>query len=169
MRKEEIDPTAWVWTLPANRSKNGKPRVTPIVGLARELIEAKLGKVPRGPLFITETEKPLAAAHVGHALLKRRKRFPVLAFTTHDLRRTVATMLAEMAVPLELVAALVGHESGAKEVRTLVRHYVKSDQIERKKAALEAWDKRLRAIISAQPTAENVTDISEARSLRASA
>jgi hypothetical protein len=39
---------------------------------------------------------------------------------SHDLRRTVATMLAEMGIALDLVAAVVGHEAGGKETRTLV-------------------------------------------------
>jgi hypothetical protein len=56
-------------------------------------------------------------------------------------------MLAEMGIALDLVAAIVGHESGGKETRTLVRHYVHSDMLERKAHALRAWDMRLRAIV----------------------
>ena len=69
------------------------------------------------------------------------------ASRTHDLRRTVATMLAEMSVALELVAAVIGHESGGKETRTLVRHYVRTELIERKVNVLRAWDERLHQII----------------------
>jgi hypothetical protein len=32
---EEIDRCAWTWTLPAARSKNKRPRVTPLIGLSR--------------------------------------------------------------------------------------------------------------------------------------
>ena len=63
------------------------------------------------------------------------------------VRRTVATMLAEMSVALELVAAVIGHESGGKETRTLVRHYVRTELIERKVNVLRAWDERLHQII----------------------
>ena len=41
LRAEEIDRNKWVWTLPASRSKNGRQRVTPIVGLARDMLERK--------------------------------------------------------------------------------------------------------------------------------
>ena len=51
-----------------------------------------------------------------------------------------------MGVALDLVAAIVGHESGGKDTRTLVRHYVHSDMLERKAHALKTWDERLKAI-----------------------
>jgi len=39
IRAAEVDPDTWRWTLLAARSKNGRPRVTPLVGLAREIVE----------------------------------------------------------------------------------------------------------------------------------
>ena len=51
LRAEEIDRQKWVWTLPAERSKNGRQRVTPIVGIAREMLEQRLTGVEKGPLF----------------------------------------------------------------------------------------------------------------------
>ena len=74
----------------------------------------------------------MTSAHIGHYLWARDEKLPIKKFTTHDLRRTVATMLAEMGVALDLVAAVVGHEAGGRETRTLVRHYVRTDLIERK-------------------------------------
>jgi len=145
---EEIDRDEWTWTLPAARSKNKRPRVTPLVGVARQLIEARLSTVHAGPLFTTETGTVLTAAHIGHYLLVRRDKLPIDKFTTHDLRRTVATMLVEMGVALDLVAAVVGHQAGGKETRTLVRHYVRTDLIERKVHVLRSWDERLQGIVA---------------------
>ena len=101
---EEIDRDEWTWTLPAARSKNKRPRVTPLIGVARQIIEARLSSVHAGPLFTAETGTVLNAAHIGHHLWARRDKLPIDKFTTHDLRRTVATMLAEMGVALDLVA-----------------------------------------------------------------
>jgi hypothetical protein len=56
-------------------------------------------------------------------------------------------MLAEMGIALDLVAAIVGHEAGGKDPRTLVRHYVRSDLLERKTHALRSWDERLKVIV----------------------
>ena len=59
---EEIDRRQWNWTLPAARSKNKRPRVTPLVGTARRIIETRLLTVEAGPLFTTETGNALTAA-----------------------------------------------------------------------------------------------------------
>jgi integrase len=144
---EEIDREQWTWTLPAARSKNKRPRVTPLVGVARQIIDARLSTVQSGPLFTAETGTVLTSAHIGHYLLARRHKLPIDKFNTHDLRRTVATMLAEMGVALDLVAAVVGHEAGGRETRTLVRHYVRTDQIESKGNVLRVWDERVQKIV----------------------
>jgi hypothetical protein len=54
LRAEEIDRQKWIWTLPAARSKNGRQRVTPILGAAREILEPRLSFVDKGPLFVIE-------------------------------------------------------------------------------------------------------------------
>jgi integrase len=148
LRAEEIDRQKWIWTLPPSRSKNGRQRVTPIVGLAREMLEHRLSAVEKGPLFVIENGSVVTSAHIGHYLLTRGATLPIAKFTSHDLRRTFATMLVEMGVALDLVAAIVGHESGGKDTRTLVRHYVRSDLLERKTHALKMWDARLRTIVT---------------------
>ena len=150
LRAEEIDREKWLWTLPAARSKNGRPRVTPIVGAARDILEQRLSDVEKGPLFLLEKGVVVTSAHIGHYLSTRAATLPIAKFTSHDLRRTFATMLAEMGIALDLVAAIVGHESGGKETRTLVRHYVRTDMLERKAHALQAWDERLKAIVTGE-------------------
>jgi integrase len=153
---EEIDRQRWIWTLPPSRSKNKRQRVTPIVGLAREILEQRLSGVERGPLFLLNKGVAMTSAHIGHYLLTRGSRLPIATFTSHDLRRTFATMLAEMGIALDLVAAIVGHEAGAKETRVLVRHYVRTDMLDRKAHALRAWDERLKAIVTGEEAAKVV-------------
>ena len=153
---EEIDREHWIWTLPATRSKNKRPRVTPLVGVAQDIVEARLSIVRSGPFFLAETGNVLTAAHIGHYLLSRSDKLPTAKFTTHDLRRTVATMLAEMGVGLDLIASVVGHDAGGKETRTLVRHYVRSDLVERKIHVLRAWDDRLRDIVAGREASKVV-------------
>src|SRR4029077_3430064 len=107
-----------------------------------------LSDVEAGPLFTAETGTTLTAAHVGHYLLVRRDKLPIEKFTTHDLRSTVARKLAEMGIALDLAAADVGHEAGGKETRTLVRHDLRTDLIERKVHVLRSWDERLQDIVA---------------------
>jgi integrase len=162
---EEIDHDKWLWTLPAARSKNGRQRVTPIIGVAREILERRLSHVQKGPLFAIENGSVMTSAHIGHYLLTRGARLPIAKFTSHDLRRTFATVLAEMGVGLDLVAAIVGHESGGKDTRTLVRHYVRSDLVERKAQALRAWDERLKAIVAGEDARKGLAQQNSLRKL----
>ena len=149
---EEIDRDQWNWTLPAARSKNKRARVTPLVGVARQIIEARLSITKSGPLFKAETGSVLTSSHIGNCLNARLERLPIGKFTTHDLRRTVASLLVEIGVPLDVVAAVIGHEAGGKETRTLVRHYVRTDLIQRKIQVLCAWDERVRHVVTSQTT-----------------
>ena len=48
MRAEEIDEVTWLWTLPAERSKNKMSRTTPLVGIAKEIVAARLAANGRG-------------------------------------------------------------------------------------------------------------------------
>jgi integrase len=162
LRAEEINCLQWMWTLPATRSKNKRARVTPIVGIARRIVEARLAEVPSGPLFTSETGIPLTSSHIGHHILARIDKLPINKFTTHDLRRTVATFLTEMGTSLDLVATVVGHEPGGSQNRTLVRHYIRTDLIERKKTVLEAWDRRLHEIVEGSATSGNIRRIEDA-------
>jgi integrase len=149
MVADEIDTAKWLWTLPAERSKNGKARVTPLVGIARDILRSRLDVATQRLLFPTGT---------GKMLLHRQTRLPIAGFTSHDLRRSAATMMVEVGIALDVVAAIVGHEAGGRDSRTLVRHYVRTDLIERKRAALEKWDRHLLAIIEGEHQS-NVTQI----------
>jgi integrase len=161
LKVEEVDQNNWIWTLPAGRSKNKKPRVTPLVGLARWIIEARLEGTRRGPFFINETGAALRSNDIGSAIVTRRKRIPVDYFVSHDLRRTVATQLVELGLSFELVAAILGHETGNANTRVLTRHYVRTDLIERKLVALSAWDRRLSEIIAGQTVRTNIIQLSD--------
>jgi hypothetical protein len=103
--------------------------------------------------------------NLGHFLLDNP--YPIEKFGTHDLRRTVATQMAEgLGISLEAIARVIGHAAGGAATRTLVAHYVSAEFIEQKTTALLAWDARLRGIIggSIQPVG-NVVALVEARRL----
>jgi integrase len=138
-----------IWTLPMERSKNNKARVTPIVGLAREIVETRLETAnDDGRLFVSERGMDLSATLVGQHIRARWDRLPVERFGTHDLRRTAATQMVELGLSLDIVAAIVGHSAGGVQAQTLVKHYVHSDFIDRKAIALASWDARMHTIIS---------------------
>jgi integrase len=135
-----------LWTLPAKRSKIKKVRVTPILGLAAGIISARADE---DVLFLSESGRPHTSGSVGNQLRERAAKLPIDKFNTHDLRRTAATMMtAQLSLPLELVAMVVGHTAAGGQTHTLVRHYVHDGFVDRKSHALAAWDGRLRQILA---------------------
>jgi integrase len=148
---------AWLWTLPAARAKNKKERVTPIVGMAREIVASRLVGGD-GLLFRSSRGVEIGSSLLASHLRLRWNRFPIEHFTAHDLRRTVASQMAAMGIPLETIAMTVGHAAGEKATRTLLRHYIHNDMLARKKHALEAWDQRLQSIL-AGASDSNVTPL----------
>jgi RNA-binding protein YhbY len=69
--------------------------------------------------------------------------FGVAAFTPHDLRRTMATQLAQMGVGDEVIDAILNHTK--QGVIKVYNTYKYDDQ---KKEALEKWSKKLTSFLS---------------------
>jgi len=147
----QVDGSRLIWTLPASRSKNKAARHTPLVGLAREVVEKALSGSRQGPLFRgVISGKALVSTDVGMAL--NRRTLPCAYFSTHDLRRSVVSFMDEMGISLDSIATTIGHQRGGTSERTLIRHYAKARLDDRVEAALTAWDGRLREIITGEKT-----------------
>jgi hypothetical protein len=57
-------------------------------------------------------------------------------------------MVEDLSISLDLIAAVLGHDSGSAATATLRRHYIAGDQVERKAVALREWDKFIGEIIA---------------------
>ena len=101
-----------IWRLPAARSKNGRERATPTVGLALSILEPRLkaagARAGDGPLFVSERSFQPTTSDVGVAIINRRARMPIADWASHDLRRTVATEMAKLELPLDTIATVLG-------------------------------------------------------------
>lgn len=154
MKADEFDMEDFVWTLPSERSKNGKARAIPLIGLAREIVVARVKEARDGRLFVLECGNTARSTNVGNVLVQRRSEIQIEHFTSHDLRRTTATGMVDLGIALDTIAAILGHQSGGGQTRTLVRHYVKTERLPEKEMALAAWDSRIRTIL--RLSADNV-------------
>jgi integrase len=138
-----------LWRLPAARSKNGRGRLTPVLGLALGILEPRLKSAGDGRLFVSERGFTPTTSDVGTAIINRRARMPIGTWASRDLRRTVATQMARLELPLETIAIVLGQKAGsaAAGTQTLVEHYIHEEFLDRKRAALQVWDGRLRAFL----------------------
>ena len=67
-------------------------------------------------------------------------------WTFHDLRRTVATNMQKLGVKLEVTEAVLNHVSGSRA--GIVGVYQRHEYAAEKRQALDAWARRLDAIVS---------------------
>ncbi len=168
MASREIikEPDAAKWIIAAERSKNGRAHLVPLSDLARQTLNMAMRSRPNKATQ-TGSEPQAEAAHVfpspsvkdspitEHALAVAMARFsakldPEEAHswskdppTPHDLRRTVATRLAEMGVPKEDRDAILNHtpqDVGKK-------HYDLYEREREKRLALNAWSGAVLAIL----------------------
>ena len=145
MRWSEIDFQKGVWTLPADRSKNGVAHPIPLSTVAREV----LGEVPRFPgidyvfsargsgCCYTNLQKPKAA-------IDRTTGVP--GWTLHDLRRTAATGMGELGVSGETIARVLNHSERA--IAGVTSRYARADHSASKRDALEAWAQHILNLVS---------------------
>ncbi len=127
MRWEEIDADKALWTLPAERAKNGRTHAVPLAPLALRV----LGQVPRREgrdlLFgdgagafsgwskaKAALDRRIAEARVTHSNKLQAGGEPMPPWTTHDLRRSVATHMADLGVQPYVIEAALNHVSGHK-------------------------------------------------------
>jgi integrase len=137
MRWCELDPHQQLWTLPAARSKNKKPVAFPLGPTAWEIIanqprvsEYVFGRPCNG--FIESSKKKLDAT--------LRFNEP---WRTHDLRRTVRSLLARARVPDNVAELMLGHL-----LMGMARVYNVHSYLAEKRDGFEALEREIDLIIN---------------------
>ena len=123
------------------QTKNGRIHAIPYGSLFVEVLKG----IPYtdGYLFPgSDLDKPYNGGGKQKWLLD--KELDIAHFTLHDLRRTFATMLAELSVAPHIVERLLNHSSGTiSGVAAIYNRFQYRDEM---RAAIEAWDARLRSL-----------------------
>ncbi|HEY5081999.1 MAG TPA: site-specific integrase [Bauldia sp.] len=151
-RKSEIGGLEWKYlgedriTLPPTVTKNGREHTFPVAPLAAARLEALSRTTNHSHLFLTHRGASLRGAegiYNGYAfhLKQLHKASATSDWTLHDLRRTFATGLASLGVPIHVTEKLLNHVSGTTGgiVAVYQRHSYWTEQV----AALKAWEDKV--------------------------
>jgi integrase len=153
----EIDKEARTLTLPAERTKNGRPHVVPLSDPALAILGAVTRREKRENVFGSGEGGYSGWSKAKKALDKIAKvKEP---WTLHDLRRTVATRMGDLGAQPHVIEAILNHVSGHKAGVAGV--YNRSTYAAEKKAALDLWASHLMVAV-AQATGANVTALRKA-------
>ena len=178
MRWNEVDLKAKLWTIPAERAKNGKAHGVPLSAAALAILET-VPRIEGSDLVFSMTgstsvsgfsrmkrgldAKMLAALRES---VKERNEDPaqvsIPEWWLHDLRRTLVSGMARLGINLPVIEKVVNHLSGS--FAGIVGVYQRHEFAEEKRRALDAWANFVTSLVGQR--ADNVVPISNAISYK---
>jgi len=141
MTWREINFEGGTWTIPPERSKNGRQHVLPVLPMMGAIIDDLPHMATRDQLFGERSSHGFSRWHCKADL---DERCGVTGWTLHDLRRTVATRMADLGVQPHVIEAVLNHQSGSK--RGIAGVYNRSPYANEVRSALGTWHDHLRAV-----------------------
>jgi integrase len=179
MRWREVDLDKHSWTLPETRSKNKRPHEVPLSDAVIDVLKSvpRIGDAREDFVFSTTGRTPIsgfsrAKTTIDSAIVELMRKAAIECgsdpeavkslerWTIHDLRRTVATNLQRLGIKLEVTEAVLNHISGSRA--GIVGIYQRHEYADEKRAALDAWSRKLDQIVTGK-LADNVVDLAKAR------
>jgi integrase len=152
-RRQEIGGIAWSeldleapqpsWTLPAARSKNGRAHTLPLLPMALAIIRSVPRMASRDRLFGTSAARGFNAWAKSKAALDQRS--GVVGFVVHDVRRSTATLMADIGIQPHIIEQILNHQSGHKAGPAGI--YNRSSYQREVRAALAQWEDHIRTLL----------------------
>jgi integrase len=151
MRRQEIGGLSWreiddeTFTIPAARSKNGRPHTLPLLPAIASVLETIPRMASHDRLFGVRGKGFTSWAEGKAALDARVKKDIQQLWVLHDVRRSVATGMANLGVLPHVIELVLNHVSGFKAGVAGV--YNKSMYAREVRAAMTLWHDHLRTLI----------------------
>jgi integrase len=141
MAWSELDLDKGTWTLPKERSKNRLAHTLPITAMMARIIGSVLRRAGHDTLFgVGRTG--FTTWRGGKEVLDAKVDIP--PWTVHDLRRSTATGMANLAVQPHVIEAVLNHVGGSKAGVAGV--YNRSPYEREVKAAMAMWSDHIASI-----------------------
>jgi integrase len=152
-RRQEIGGMAWselnldapqrTWTLPAERSKNRNAHTLPLMPAALDIIKSVPRLVERDQLFGSRSAGGFQKWDLGKRGLDERS--GVTEWTVHDIRRTVATRMADIKIAPHIIEEILNHRGGHRAGVAGV--YNRSSYSNEVRTALVMWSDHIRTLV----------------------
>jgi integrase len=139
LRWSEVDLDRGLLVLPASRTKNNRQHEVPLAPMARGILTARSRS--DGAVF---GRNGAGGWSMRKATLDQR--LDAKPWRVHDIRRTVATGMAELGVPPHIIEAVLNHVSGHKAGVAGV--YNRARYADEMRIALERWAEHVEAVTS---------------------
>jgi integrase len=144
-----------LWTIPAERTKGGAAHDVPLSQPARCVLDEAPANGRADYVFTVTGETPIN----GYSGAKRKldAALPAMPhWTFHDLRRTAASGMARLGIPVNVIEAVLAHRGG--EVSGVSAVYNRHSYLPEKRRALDAWAAHIMGLVG-EPAASNVVPL----------
>lgn len=146
MKWEDLDLEKKLWTIPAPDTKNGKTHFVPLTDTAIDIIVER--KSYSNGRFVFESpinrNNPLGSPQ--KSAQRIRDTYGVSDFNIHSLRTTVATRLAGLGTPPQVLSKILNHKKPG-EGSLITEIYNKYDYENEKRTSLQRWCSELLRIL----------------------
>ena len=153
MRWADVDETSGWWTIPGTKTKNGKTHRVPLTAAALALLaEARVNSTPKSVIsgpdgWVFEAQRGGSNRWQAANVVSRLRHAGLLTgdYTRHDLRRTVATGMAQLGTTRAVLSHVLNHTDGGPSATAVYDRY---DYDREKRTALETWGRHLDALLT---------------------
>jgi integrase len=168
MRWDEVKEGGSLWTIAGARTKNHTEHDVPLSASAVTILSCAPRLAGSEYVFTTTVKTPIS----GYSNAKERLdglvlqmvrqeateastealAVPVAPWRLHDLRRTAASGMARMGIPVHVIEAVLNHRSGA--ISGVAAIYNRHSYLPEKRYALEAWAAHVSRLVAEPPSME---------------
>jgi integrase len=150
-RRQEVGGMAWseldldvgTWTIPAERAKNERAITLPLTDAALVIIRSVPRRAGRDQLFGSHHERGFSSWDRGKKSLDKKTGIAE-PWKIHDVRRTIATRLADLGTAPHVIEQILNHQSGHKA--GVAGIYNRSSYEPEVKQALAMWSDHVRSL-----------------------
>jgi integrase len=148
-RWQEIDEDCRLWTLSAERTKNAREHKIPLSPQAWALIDARPRFAGCSFVFSVDGKGPVNNWSKVKRRISAKAGIPADTWRLHDLRRTAASGMQKLGVPVPVIERALNHTSGT--FRGIVGVYQQHDYADEVRVALQRWADRVEEIVGGKP------------------
>ena len=139
----------YIWTIPKSLAKSGRDHEVPLSPLAVEIIESLKDRAGENPYVFASggsDEIPFGQKTIKRGVTEIQDNC-ISDFRLHDMRRTVATNLAELGTPAEVVSKVLNHKTGGGG-SLVTRIYNRYEYRRERQLALNKWERKIWEILT---------------------
>jgi integrase len=154
LKWDELDERREWWLLPGSRTKNGKPHRIFLSAPARAILaELEAERVDGGPVVFPARLGDHAITNYWTAWGRACETARIEGATVHDLRRTAASLMAELGVSRFIIGKVLNHTGETGGITARYDVYAYADE---KRAAWERLAAHLLALVEGRPAGAKV-------------